>query len=53
MNVSTEELDQFFSFLILILDEPSRGPLPEELHQAALHLEPDVAGQIEEKGEES
>ena len=53
MNVTTEELDQLFSFLILILDEPSRGPLPEELHQAALHLEPDVAGQIEEKGEKS
>ena len=69
MNVTTEELDQLFSFLILILDEPinisstsnsvqllslpGRCPLPEELHQAALHLEPDVAGQIEEKGEKS
>ena len=52
VNVTTEELDQLFSFLILILDEPGCRPLPEELHQAALHLEPDVAGQIEEKGEE-
>ena len=35
-----------------MLSSPGRGSLPEELHQAALHLEPDVAGQIEEKGEE-
>ena len=50
MNVTTEELDQLFSFLILVLDEPGCGPLPEELHQAALHLEPDVAGEVEEEG---
>ena len=31
---------------------PGSCALPEELHEAALHLEPDVARQIEEEGEE-
>ena len=52
MNVTTEELDQLFSFLILVLDEPGCRPLPEELHQASLHLEPDVPREVEEEGEE-
>ena len=36
----------------LEIELPGSGSLSEELHQPPLHLEPDVAGQIEEKGEE-
>ena len=52
MNISAEKLDELLPFLVLVLNEPGCCSLPEELHQAALHLEPDVAGQIEEEGEE-
>ena len=53
MNISAEKLDKLLPFLILVLNEPGCCPLPEELHEAAFHLEPDVAGQIEEEGEKS
>ena len=43
MNIPAEKLDQFLPLLVLVLNEPGGGPLPEELHEAALHLEPDVA----------
>ena len=69
MNVTTEELDQLFSLLILVLYEPRHissisiissllpslpgsCALPEELHEAALHLEPDVSRQVEEERKE-
>ena len=31
---------------------PGGGSLPEQLHEAAFHFKPDVAGQVEEEGEE-
>ena len=52
MNISAEKLDKLLPLLVLILDEPGGGPLPEELHEPALHLEPDVAREIEEEGKE-
>ena len=31
---------------------PGGGSLPEQFHEAAFHFKPDVAGQVEEEGEE-
>ena len=52
MDVLQEEIDQFIPFLLLILDEPGGGPLTKELHEAALHHDPEHPGQIEEESEE-
>ena len=52
MDISAEKLDQLLPLLVLVLNKPGCGPLPEELHEAPLHLEPDVARQIEKEGEE-
>ena len=52
MDVLQEEIDQFIPFLLLILDEPGCGSFTEELHEAALHHDPEHPGEIEEERQE-
>ena len=52
MDILEEEVDQFVPFLLLILDEPGGGPLTEELHQAALHHQPEASGHVEDNSQE-
>ena len=52
MNIFAEELDQLVFLLLLVLDEPGGGPLPEELHEPPLHHDPEHPGQVEDHSHE-
>ena len=52
MNVLGEELHQDILSLLLVFHESRGGPLPEKLHEAALHHEPAHPGEVEHEGEE-
>ena len=52
MDVLQEEIDQFIPFLLLILDKSGCGSFTKELHQTALHHDPEHPGEIEEKRQE-
>ena len=52
MDVLQEEVDQFIPFFLLILDKSCCGSFTKELHQAALHHDPEHPGKIEEECQE-
>ena len=52
MDVLQEEIHQFIPFFLLILDKSGGGSFTKELHQTALHHDPEHPGEIEEKCEE-
>ena len=52
VDVLAEEGDKGIPLLLLVLYEPGGGALPEELHEAALHDEPEHPGEVEEEGED-
>ena len=52
MDVLQEEIHQFVPLLFLILDKSCGGSFTKELHQTALHHDPEHPGEIEEKCEE-
>ena len=52
LNILKEELDQQVTLLILVHNVPHCGSLPEELHQSALHDEPQHPREVEEDCEE-
>ena len=52
MNILKEERHQFVSLLLLVLDEPCCCSLAKELHESALHHDPEHPGQVEQDGEE-
>ena len=52
MDVLQEEIDQFITFFFLIFNETGGRPFSKELHEAALHHDPEHPGQVEEKSQE-
>ena len=52
MDVLQEEIHQFIPFFLLILDKSGGGSFTKELHQSALHHDPEHPGKIEEEGKE-
>ena len=52
VHILCEKVHQDVLLFLLVLHEPGRGPLPEELHEAALHDQPAHAGEVEHEGEE-
>ena len=52
MDILQEEIHQFVPFFLLILDKSGGGSFTKELHQPALHHDPEHPGQIEEEGKE-
>ena len=52
VDVLAEEGDKGIPLLLLVLYEPGGGALAEELHEAALHDEPEHPWEVEEEGKE-
>ena len=52
MDVLQEEIHQFVPFLLLVLDKSGGGSFTKELHQTALHHDPEHPGEIEEERQE-
>ena len=52
VNILPEEVDQLVPLLLVVLDDPRGGSLGEELHEPALHAEPDEAWHVEQDGPE-
>ena len=52
VDVLAEEGDKGIPLLLLVLYEPGGGALAEELHEAALHDEPEHPREVEEEGED-
>ena len=52
MNILEEERHQFVSLLLLVLYEPGCCSLAKELHEAALHHDPEHPGKVEQDGQE-
>ena len=50
--VLQEEIDQFITFFFLIFNESCGRPFTKELHEAALHHDPEHPGQVEQKSQE-
>ena len=52
MDVLQEEIHQFVPFLLLVLDKSGGGSFTKELHQTALHHDPEHTGKVKQECKE-